>query len=146
MAPERDSPVYETWQRTLGQISTVLGRLAYLASLRDANTGSYRHFGIAQRYGETETDRILRRSHMDVFQQWLCFGLEQQKSEVEEYFAELGGEQREILANWLQLHPYGNWIPAESRDAERKLFNADLGVVLEIIRAECGVASPDPDS
>jgi hypothetical protein len=37
-------------------------------------------------------------------------------------------------------------VPGESRDVERKLFLADLGIVLEIIRAEYGVASRDPDS
>ena len=52
----------------------------------------------------------------------------------------------EIIANWLTVEPYGNWVPGESRDVERKLFYADLAVVLELIRTEYGVASRDPDS
>jgi len=89
---------------------------------------------------------MLRRSHMTAFQEWLCFELERQKDELEEYFAGLEGDPREIVANWLTLEPFGNWVPGESRDVERKLFYADLSVVLGLIRAEYGVASRDPDS
>lgn len=146
MSPNREAAITESWQRTLSAIPTVIGRLAYLSSLRNANTGAYEHFGLMQRIGEGEVDRVLRRSHMGAFQEWLCFGLARQKDELEEYFTGIEGDRREILAQWLRLQPYGNWVPPESRDVERKLFYADLGVVLELIRAEYGVASPDPDS
>ena len=135
-----------TWQRTLSTIPTKLGQLAYLASLRNVNKGIYEHAGLAQRIGEGESSEMLRRSHLTVFQEWLCFGLERQKSEVEEYFSGLGGDTREIIANWITLPPYPEWVPTESRDVERKLFCSDLGVVLELIRNDYGVASRDPDS
>jgi hypothetical protein len=83
---------------------------------------------------------------MSAFQEWLCFGLERQKEELEEHFSALEGDRREIVANWLTLEPFGSWVPGESRDVERKLFYADLGVVLELFRIEYGVASRDPDS
>lgn len=146
MSANREAAVAESWQRTLLSIPTVLGRIAYLASLRNANSGSYEHFGLAQRIGGDEVDRILRRSHMSVFQEWLCFGLEQQKEEMEAYFSGLGADKREIISNWLTLEPWNNWVPGESRDVERKLFGADLAVILELLRAEYGVSSRDPDS
>jgi hypothetical protein len=142
----RENAAVESWQRTLSTIPTVIGRVAYLSSLRNAHTGSYEHFGLAQRVGQDEVDRILRRSHMTAFQEWLCFGLERQKDELDEYFSGLEGDKREIVSNWLSLEPWNNWVPGESRDVERKLFRADLAVILELIRVECGVASPDPDS
>ena len=146
MNSQRETAIAESWQRTLSAIPTLIGRLAYLSSLRNVNTGSYEHFGLAQRVGADEVDRILRRSHMTVFQEWLCFGLERQKEELEEYFSELEGDRREIVASWLTLEPWNNWVPGESRDVERKLFNADLAVILELLRVEYGVASRDPDS
>ena len=146
MASDRQAVLAESWQRTLGGISTFLGRLAYLASLRNANTGVYEHFGLAQRVGAGEVDRLIRRSHLEIFQAWLCFGLERQKEELERYFSELEGDRREILSNWLYLGPYASWVPAESRDVERKLFYTDLEMILELIRTESGVASRDPDS
>jgi hypothetical protein len=144
--PNLDVFIAESWQRTLSAIPTVLGRFAYLSSLRNVNTGHYEHFGMAQRIGTAETDMILRQSHINVFQDWLCFGLEQQKEELEAYFSELGGDRRELISNWLALEPYNNWVPGESRDVERKLFSADLAVILELIRVEYGVSSRDPDS
>jgi hypothetical protein len=144
--PNREAVVAESWQRTLAEIPTVIGRVAYLASLRNVNTGTYQHFGLAQRIGEGEADRMLRRSHMSAFQEWLCYGLERQKEELEEHFSGLEGDRREIVANWLALEPFGSWVPGESRDVERKLFHADLAVILELIRTEYGVASRDPDS
>jgi hypothetical protein len=142
----REAVAAESWQRTLSAIPTSIGRVAYLSSLRNAHTGSYEHYGLAQRVGEDEVDRILRRSHMTVFQEWLCFGLEQQKEELDEYFSGLEGDKREIISNWLTLEPWNNWVPGESRDVERKLFGADLAVILELIRVEYGVSSRDPDS
>jgi len=143
---DHEAAIADSWRRTLSAIPTLIGRMAYLASLRNVNTGAYEHFGLAQRIGESEVDRILRRSHMSVFQEWLCYGLERQKDELEEYLSGLHGDRREIVANWLTLEPYGNWVPGESRDVERKLFHDDLDIVLELIRTEYGVASRDPDS
>jgi hypothetical protein len=143
---DREVVIAESWKRTLSAIPTSIGRIAYLSSLRNVNSGSYEHFGLAQRIGADEVDRILRRSHMSVFQEWLCFTLERQKEELEEYFSGLKGDKREIIASWSTLEPWYTWVPGESRDVERKLFNADLAVVLELVRVEYGVSSRDPDS
>jgi hypothetical protein len=124
----------------------VIGRVAYLASLRNVHTGHYEHTGLMQRIGEDSADRIIRRSHTSVFQEWLCFGLERQKQELDEYLSELEGSKSEIISGWVAVEPWNNWVPGESRDVERKLFAADLAVILELIRAENGVASRDPDS
>jgi hypothetical protein len=145
VSPEKEAFLTESWQRTLAGIPTFPGRMAYLASLRNANTGTYEHFGLSQRIGAPEVDRLLRRSHVDLFQEWLCFGLDRQRRELDDYLADLEGDKREIVSTWLSLGPYAAWIPAESRDVERKLYYADLGAVLELIRRDYGVASRDPD-
>lgn len=145
MTPTKAAALNESWQRTLSAIPAMIGRLSYLASLRNTNTGTYEHFGLAERVGATETDKLLRRSHLEVFQEWLCYELDRQKTELEEYLAGLEGDKREIISTWLSLEPYAVWVPAESRDVERKLFYSDLSVVLELLRADYGVASRDPD-
>ncbi len=142
----REDAAADSWRRTLAGIPTVIGRIAYLASLRNVHTGHYEHAGLAQRIGEDTADRIIRRSHTGIFQEWLCFGLEQQKQELDEYLSGLEGGKSEVIAGWVAVEPWNNWVPGESRDVERKLFSADLAVILELIRAENGVASRDPDS
>jgi hypothetical protein len=140
-----ESAVGDNWRRTLDQIPTLIGRLAFMASLRPAPTGTYEHFGLSQRLGAQAASELLRQIHLEVFESWLCFGLERQKEEIEEYLSSLGPDKREILWSWLHLKPWTAWIPAESRDVERALYDTDITVVLELLRIEYGVASRDPD-
>ncbi len=95
--------------------------------------------------GTQATNDLLRRIHLEVFENWLCFGLEQQKEEIEEHLSTLGSDKREVLWNWLHVRPWMAWLPAESRDVERTLFDTDVSAVLELLRIEYGVASRDPD-
>jgi hypothetical protein len=88
------SAAADLWRNTLSQIPTTFGRLIYLSSLRDQNTGTYQHHGLAQLFGEGETDQTLRHSHSQTFSEWLCFNLEQQKSDLEGYLEELHEDKR----------------------------------------------------
>jgi hypothetical protein len=137
-----ETPAAEMWRRTLAQIPSIFGRLVYLSSLRDPNSGLYQHFGFAQRFTEREADRTIRRSHSNMFADWLSFSLEEQKADLEKYLDVLGGDTGTVLANWLDWPPFMNWIPAQSRPVERDLFRTDLETVLEVIRREYAAASP----
>lgn len=135
----------DSWKKTLARIPTVLGRLEYLSSLRNAHSGRYEHFGLAQKVGEEEADLLLRRSHSETFEEWLVLRQIDQKSEAEDYLSGLTGDKREIIASWLALKPFSAWVPAESRDIERDLFLADLSSVVESLRSDYQVASRDPE-
>jgi hypothetical protein len=136
----------DLWKNTLSQIPSVFGRLVYLCSLRDQNSGQYQHFGLAQVFGDQESDGILRESHQKAFSEWLCFTLEQQKADLDLYLSGVEGERRTLLDTWIRLAPYRNLAPAAAREVERQLYLADLETILELLRAEYGVARPDPDN
>jgi len=140
------SAAADLWRNTLSQIPTTFGRLIYLASLRDQNTGSYQHHGLAQLFGAEEADQTLRQSHTQTFSDWLCFKLEQQKQDLEGYLDELHEDKKTILASWIRLSPYRSYVPATARAVERNLFTTDLETVLELLRYDYAVASPDPDA
>ena len=140
------SAAADLWRNTLSQIPTTFGRLIYLASLRDQNTGSYQHHGLAQLFGAEEADQTLRQSHTQTFSDWLCFNLEQQKQDLEGYLDELHEDKKTILATWIRLSPYRSYVPATARAVERNLFTTDLETVLELLRYDYAVASPDPDA
>jgi hypothetical protein len=129
-----ETPAAELWNRTLVQIPSVFGRLVYLASLRDQNSGQYQHFGFSQRFSEREADKTISRSHKNVFLDWLCFSLEQQRMDLESYLDSVGRDRRIIIEKWREWPPYMNWIPPQSRPADRELFMSDLEIVLELIR------------
>jgi hypothetical protein len=138
-----ETPAAELWSRTLVQIHSVFGRLVYLASLRDPNSGQYQHFGFSQRFSERESDKTIRRSHVNVFMDWLCFSLEQQRADLESYLDSVGQDRLTILANWREWPPFMNWIPAQSRPADRELFRSDLEMVLEMVRQDSDGAATD---
>jgi hypothetical protein len=136
----------DLWRHTLSQIPSLFGRLVYLCSLRDANTGSYEHYGLAQAFGDGEADRVLKDSHGQVFGNWVCLTLEQQKADLDVYLSGLTGNRRTILDTWIRLQPYRNLIPTTAREVERELYMADLEAILGLLRNEYGVVSPDPDA
>jgi hypothetical protein len=44
------------------------------------------------------------------------------------------------------LHPYRNVVPLTASGVDKDLFLIDFGAVLELLRVEYGVASPDLDA
>ncbi len=145
-APEfQRSATADLWRHTLNQIPTVFGRLVYLASLRNPNTGRYEHFGLAQAFGEDESQRVLNQSHIQVFNDWLGFSLEQQMADLNEYLLS-EGDRVQVLSTWTRLSPYRTLPPGDVREVERRLYLADLETLLELLKHEHGVVSPDPEA
>ena len=136
----------DIWRNTLAQIPSHFGRLVYLASLRNQNSGRYEHHGLIQMFGEEEAEEALRESHSSTFQNWLCFSLEQQKADIDLYLSAFEFDKRTILETWVRLAPYRNLVPSSARDVEKRLYLADLETLLELLKSEHDVASPDPDA
>lgn len=140
------SAASDLWRNTLSQIPSVLGRLVYLASLRNQNSGRYEHHGLALVFSEDEANRALKRSHSQVFREWLNYNLEQQKADLELYLSGLLDDRRTILATWMDLASYRAWVPAAARSVERRLYIADLKALIELMGNAHGVAAPGPDA
>ena len=136
----------DLWRNTLSQIPSVFGRLNYVSSLRNPNNGRYEHHGLELVFGEDEANKALKKSHSQLFQEWLKFNLEQQKADLELYIAGLFENRRTVIENWLKLAPYRNLIPAAVRGVERRLYVSDLMTLLELLKNEYGAAGPDPNA
>ena len=139
------SAASDLWRNTLSQIPSVFGRLVYLASLRNANSGRYEHHGLALIFGEDEANRALKKSHSNVFADWLAFNLEQQKADLDLYIASLFEDKRTVVETWLKLAPYRNLIPSTVRGVERRLYIADLTALMELLKNAYAVGDPDRD-
>ncbi len=140
------SPASDLWRHTLSQIPTTFGRLVFLSTLRDSNSGIYAHYGFAQRVGEEAANVALRQSHSQCFSEWLAFSLEEQKADLDLYLSGIESDKKTILDTWVRTKPYRNLIPAAALEMERRLYNSDLETLLELLTVVHGVASPDQDA
>lgn len=136
----------DLWRHTFSQIPCVFGRLVYLASLLNSNTGRYEHHGLALVFGDDEANQTLCSSHEQAFREWLSFNLEQQKADLDLYLANLGVDRRTILNTWIRLTPYRNLVPASAQSQERRLFFADIEALLGLLKNEYGVVVQSPDA
>jgi tRNA(Met) C34 N-acetyltransferase TmcA len=139
------SAASDLWRNTLSQIPSVFGRLVYLASLRNANSGRYEHHGLALIFGEDEANKALKKSHSQLFAEWLAFNVEQQKADLDLYISSLFEDKRTVVETWLKLAPYRNLIPSAVRGVERRLYIADLTALMELLKNAYAVDAPDRD-
>jgi hypothetical protein len=142
---ERNAPS-DLWRRTLSQIPTIFGRLVYLSSLRGSDNGVYEHHGLALNFGPEQAHKALLASHLEAFHQWLAFGLEQQKADLDLYLSALTSDRRTVVDTWSRLTPYRNVIPQPVAQRERSLFLADFERLLQFLRHEHGVSLPPQDA
>ncbi|HUA84068.1 MAG TPA: hypothetical protein VMB85_09440 [Bryobacteraceae bacterium] len=122
----------DLWKNTLSHIPTVYGRLTYLASLRDANSGVYRHHGLMTLFGREESAKALRESHNSVFAAWLNLPLAEKQAELISYLDGLEEPSGVVLDHWVRA--YRSLIPDGARKPEVELFSRDLDALLEVMR------------
>jgi hypothetical protein len=132
------SATADLFKNTLSRIPTLFGRLAYLASLRDSNSGIYRHHGLASIFGREESRRALSQSHQAVFQEWLKLPLAEKKEDLSAYFQDLEDPLPIVLDNWTTMRAPRSYMPASARESERELFCTEFDVLLEVFKC------PDP--
>ncbi len=143
---EREA-VDDLWQRTLSHIPSSYGRLVYLASLRNPDTGRYEHYGLSLNPNNADANRALRRSHEAIFQEWVSYSLQQKKGDVELYIATIEQiEKTQLIDAWLRLTPYKNLVPAAIQGPERQKHISDFEAILGLLKNVYGVAFPDRDA
>jgi hypothetical protein len=138
--------VADVWRHTLSQIPSVFGRLVYLSGLRNPNSGRYDHHGLALVFGADDSNRALKKSHKQVFAEWLSFNLEQQMADLNLYLSDLPEEKKTVIQAWTLLKPYKNLLPSNAKPVERRLYLSELQTMLELIKGACGVDDLGPDS
>jgi len=124
------SAAADLFKHTLSTIPTVYGRLTYLASLRDANSGVYRHHGLFLSFGREESALALRTSHESLFTTWLTLSLAQKSEDLAAYFASLDDPETTVVQHWKKSRIYRTHAPTSATPAEAELFVAELEILL----------------
>jgi hypothetical protein len=137
-AASRES-VLRLWKRHVCDIPSVFGRLAFLAGLKNPETGRYTHFYLCAQLGTAEADKVIRTSHIGVFFEWLSFNLRELHADLSLFLASVEGHRRQILAACAVLAPQVWCIPDEAEEHERRLYLVNLEAALEPLYNECGL-------
>lgn len=136
----------DLWKHTLSQIPTVYGRLAYLASLRDHNSGIYRHHGLAALFGREESNKALRESHEQIFLEWIGLSMREKRLDLGRHFATLEEPAKVVVNYLLDSRAYTSQAPASALEMEQELFCTDLEALLETLRNAMGETESDRGS
>lgn len=133
----------ETWARELAEIETAYGRLVYLASLRNWDSGRYEHYATEPSLRKNAHQRILRL-HEAIFREWVNFTLARKKADIDFYIRGLDSiDPAELVDAWLRLTPYKNLVPGAILGPEREQHISDVEAILGLLKNVYGVASPD---
>lgn len=130
--------------RSLSRVPCELGRLIYLASTREYNTGNYYHQGLADRFGVEAAQKALEIAHRQAFYKVSALSLEDLVDELERYLASTKEEQVECLSAWQKLEPYRIAVPADVNATVARLFTSNLRLALAILRFRRGTRRQHP--
>jgi hypothetical protein len=131
-----DSASRDLKSRTLAGIPTEIGRLIYLASTRDYNTGNYYHDGLACRFSEEVASQALRTCHREIFKRLLACPLENLVEQLGLYLQSIQGRSREVISAWKKLEPYRVTIPLDSDPLAVQLFFSNLKIALAVLESD----------
>ena len=124
----------DLFKNTLARIPTAFGRLAYLASLRDTNTGVYTHHGLGAIFGRDESRRALAETHATVFQQWLNLPMKEKHGDLQEYLTSVDSPASDYVNYWARSGVSKTLIPSSARGAEVELFTREFAILVETLR------------
>jgi hypothetical protein len=133
-------------RRSLSKITCDLGRLIYLASTRDYNTGSYHHDGLATRFSPEVARKALEIAHRQVFFKVSAYSLQELVGEIENYFAASREDPEQVLSIWQKLEPFRIAVPVEVNPVISRLFLSNIRLALAIFRFRHRPLPSDPSA
>lgn len=134
----------DLFRQTLARISSLYGRLIYLSSLRDPNTGAYRHYGLATAFGRDQSAEALQSSHRRTFREWLKLGLAEKHSDLVGYLETLDDPKGLVVRYWMESQGYLGCIPDTASKADRALYTSDIQQLLTVISHSYGAGRSGP--
>lgn len=123
-------------EHSLLAIPSELGRLAYVASLRDAGSEFYRHDGLAALYPDGAVQQALLMCHKELFLRVLESPLERLEIDLQVCLGALSGGFEKSLTEWAEQGTYAHLAPAKLPRYLVELFESDIKILLTLLASE----------
>src|SRR6266481_2632208 len=124
--------------RTLEPIGYDFGRLTYMSSLRDFNTGDYYHQGLAHSFSEQAASAALAACHQEIFYRLVSSSLESLVAEVERFMRSSPHDWEKTVNAWETLEAYRVMVPSVSNRLVADLFRSNVKVAMEVLKGPGG--------
>lgn len=117
---------------TLAAIPTDFGRLYYVSSLKDAESGLYEHDGLKTLYSENAVQAGLSHCHEELFSRILETPLSEQERDLRECLGSAGDTYGEVVECWRETRYFKEMCPEGLPDYLHDLFCSNMGALLAI--------------
>jgi hypothetical protein len=107
----------------LSSIPTCYGRLVYLTSLRDPNTGRYDHYLFEEMFGEGLAQAGLEAAHVRSYREWVAMNLEQKQADLYLYLVSLSSDSVRCCKRGSSPHPTAPWCHCTRNPWSEKFFS-----------------------
>src|SRR5258707_14237598 len=125
--------------RTLEPIGYDFGRLIYMSSLRDFNTGEYYHQGLAHSFSEQAARAALAGCHQEIFYRLTSSPLESLVAQVERFIRSSPHDWEKTFNAWETLEAYLVMVPSVSNRLFDDVFRWDTKVARELLNCRVGL-------
>jgi hypothetical protein len=129
------SVIEDFTSRTLAAIPSDFGRLYYVTSLKDADTGRYRHDGLMTLYSEDSVQVALARCHEELFSRILETPLRQQERDLRDCLDTAGDKFWAVVESWSETRFFRTMCPEGLPSYLDELFCSNMSALLAVFSA-----------
>jgi len=120
---------------TLAKLPDDFSQLICLATLRDYNTGTYHHDGLAHVFSEPVAQMAMAACHEEVFERLVLCPLEPFVSQVERFILAASPDPQASLQAWEKLKAYTTTIPGHCKPQAADLFLSNVRTALIVLKS-----------
>jgi hypothetical protein len=117
---------------SLAAISSDFGRLYYVSSLKDSDSGRYEHDGLMSLYPENAVQAALSHCHEELFSRILETPLREQESDLRDCLGAAGDQYWDVVESWRENRYFQNMCPEGLPNYLHDLFCSNMGALLAI--------------
>jgi hypothetical protein len=126
------SVIEDFTSRTLASIPSDFGRLYYVSSLKDANSGRYRHDGLMNLYPEDSVQAALAHCHEELFSRILETSLSHQERDLRQCLGPAGDKFWAVVESWRESRFFRAMCPEGLPGYLDDLFCSNMAALLAI--------------